>query len=105
MTPSLAAERAEAEGKSLAEAHGLTITEVISDPYGEPDPCKREGWARVRELVESGSADVVIVRWPSSVAPDHSPDLRHREIGWLQERGVRLRYSWAPLASTGGEAK
>lgn len=105
LTPGLAAERAEEEGRSFAQDRGLTIKEMRSDPYGEPDPCNREGWARVRELAESGEVGVVIVRWPSSIAPDHSHELRHREIRWLQERGVRLRYSWAPLASAGGEAK
>ncbi|GAA3808225.1 hypothetical protein ACFQ0G_53535 [Streptomyces chiangmaiensis] len=106
MTPGLAAERAEEEGQSFAQARGLTITEVIRDPYGEPDPCLRKGWRRVRALAESGSVSVVIVRWPSAIAPDSSCELRHREICWLQdEHGVSVRYSWEPLAGVGGDAK
>ncbi|KOV58459.1 hypothetical protein ADL01_37835 [Streptomyces sp. NRRL WC-3618] len=105
LTPTLAADRAEAEGHEFAEARGLTITEVVTDPYGEPDPCHREGWTRVRELAESGAVGVVIVRWPACIAPEPSHELRHREISWLQDRGVQVRYSWEPLATGGGEVK
>ncbi|MFJ3310483.1 hypothetical protein ACIPSA_47465 [Streptomyces sp. NPDC086549] len=103
--PDLAAERAETEGRTLAEARGLHLTEVITDPYGEPDPLHREGWVRVRELAESGTVAAVIVRWPAAIAPDSAHELRHREISWLQDRGVRVRYSWEPLASGSGEVK
>ncbi|GAA5216875.1 hypothetical protein [Streptomyces thinghirensis] len=103
LTPTLAADRAQTEGRALAEARGLTLAEVVTDPYGEPDPCRREGWLRVRELAESGAVGVVIVRWPACIAPDTSHELRHREIGWLQDHGVRVRYSWEPLASGGSE--
>lgn len=105
LTPGLAAERAEDEGHAFAQARGLRITEVITDPYGDPHPCHREGWMRVRELVESAAIGVVIVRWPACIAPDSSHELRHREIRWLQDHGVRVRYSWEPLSSGSGEVK
>lgn len=105
LTPTLAADRAEAEGRDFAETRGLTITEVITDPYGEPDPCHRQGWVRVRELAESGAVGLVIVRWPACIAPEAAHELRYREIIWLQGCGVRVRYSWGPLATGGGEAK
>jgi DNA invertase Pin-like site-specific DNA recombinase len=101
----LAAERAEEEGNAFAQEHGLTIVETVQDEYGEPDPCRRPGWQRVRELVESGATAVVIMRWPACLAPERSHDLRHREVRWLRQCGVRVRYSWAPLAKSGGEAK
>ncbi|MEU2284299.1 hypothetical protein ABZ614_20555 [Streptomyces sp. NPDC013178] len=103
LMPGLASERAEAEGKSFAKLRGLSISDVIIDPYGEPDPCRREGWKHVRELAELAAVGVVIARWPACIAPDSSRDLRHREIRWLRERGVKVRYSWAPLVS-GGDA-
>ncbi|WP_330457410.1 hypothetical protein OIB37_11170 [Streptomyces sp. NBC_00820] len=104
LTPGFLAARAESEGRAVAQAQGLRITDVITDAFGEPDPCRREGWLKVRELAESGTVAVVMVRWPTCIAPDSAPDLRHREIGWLRERGVRVRYSWAPLAANTGEA-
>lgn len=104
-TPTLAADRAEAEGHVFARARGLTVTEVITDPYGTPDPCHREGWLRVRELAESGAVGVVIVRWPACIAPEPQHELRHREIRWFQDHGVRVQYSWEPLAALDGEAK
>jgi hypothetical protein len=105
LTPGLAAERAEEEGRAYAQEHRLTILEVIRDEYGEPDPCHREGWKRVRELAESGAAAVVIARWPACIAPERSNELRYREIRWLREHGARLRYSWEPLATVGGDDK
>lgn len=105
LTPGLAAARAEEEGRSFAATRGLRITEVIRDPYGEPEPLHREGWTRVRELAESAAVGVVIVRWPAAIAPDSSHEWRHREIQWLKEHGVRVRYSWEPLAAGGGEDK
>ncbi|MGW1052879.1 hypothetical protein [Streptomyces sp. NPDC002521] len=106
LAPSQATQRAEGEGRSFATARDLRVTETIRDPYGEPDPRRREGWMRVRELAEAGSVGVVIVRWPAAIAPDGSHELRHREIRWLMKRGVQVRYSWAPLSrSDAGETK
>lgn len=104
-TPGLAAERAETEGRAYAQEHRLTILDVIQDEFGEPDPCNRDGWKRVRELVESGAVAVVIVRWPACIAPERSHELRYREVRWLREHGARVRYSWEPLAADGGEAE
>lgn len=96
-----AADRAAAEGREFAEEHRLALVETVTDPYGVPDPCHREGWLRVRELAASGAVRVVIIRWPAAIAPDASHELRHREVCWLQDHGVRVRYSWAPLAAGG----
>lgn len=101
----LAAERAETEGRAFAQARGLHLTEVITDTRGEPEPLHRQGWLRVRELAEASAAATVIVRWPAAIAPDSARELRHREIGWLQDHGVQVRYSWEPLAAGNGEAK
>lgn len=103
LASSLAADRARSEGREYAEVHGLVVVATVTDPYGKPDPCHRAGWRRVRELVVSGAVGVVIARWPACIAPDSAHELRHREIRWLQDHGVRVRYSWAPLAD-GGEA-
>lgn len=104
LTPGLAAQRAEGEGRRFAEERGLTLVTVVQDEYGEPDPCHRDGWRRVRELAESRAAAVVIVRWPASIAPESSHELRHREIQWLHNHGVRVRYSWMPLVAGSGDA-
>ncbi|MGW9452464.1 hypothetical protein [Streptomyces sp. NPDC055632] len=32
----------------------------------------------------------VLVRWPTAITPESAADLRHREISWLQDDGVRL---------------
>ncbi|MEV6029033.1 hypothetical protein [Streptomyces sp. NPDC052036] len=103
--PTLAAERAETEGRALATARGLTITELINDPYGEPDPLRREGWLRVRNLAQTGAVGTVIVRWAAVIEPDTAHDLRYREIRWLLDHGVQLRYSWQLLAAGDGETK
>ncbi|MGW0515557.1 hypothetical protein ACWD1W_41390 [Streptomyces olivaceoviridis] len=52
----------------------------------------------MRTLAAAGTAATVIVRWPAVIAPDWAADLRHRETRWLQDQGVQVRYSWAPLA-------
>ncbi|MFI0901898.1 hypothetical protein [Streptomyces sp. NPDC020983] len=103
--PGVAAQRAEEEGRAFAEAHGLTITELVADEYGEPDPCLRQGWQRVRELAAAGAVASVLVRWPTALAPDSAHEYRYRETRWLQDHGVRVLYTWAPLTSaTGGAA-
>ncbi|MFH8620151.1 hypothetical protein ACH4E8_34425 [Streptomyces sp. NPDC017979] len=103
LMPNLPTERALAEGEAVARERGLTITEVVTDEYGEPDPTRRAGWRRVRELAQNGAVATVLVRWPAAIAPQSAHELRHRETRWLHERGVRLRYTWAPLATSGGE--
>ncbi|SEB30762.1 hypothetical protein SAMN04490357_0074 [Streptomyces misionensis] len=95
----LPADRAEEEGRAYAAVHGWRVAEVIRDPYDDPDPQHRDGWRRVRQLVQAGAAATFITRWPEAIAPSTAVDLRHREIRWLQARGVRVRYSWAPLAA------
>ncbi|MET9494471.1 hypothetical protein [Streptomyces sp. NPDC006552] len=95
---------ARAEGHAFAREQGLTIAEVVTDTYGEPDPARRSGWRRVRQLVQTGHVAAVLVRWPSAIAPESAHDLRHRETAWLRHRGVRVRYTWAPLSSRGDEA-
>ncbi|MCX3058276.1 hypothetical protein [Streptomyces beihaiensis] len=96
---------AQTEGHAFAEERGLTISEVVTDTFGEPDPGRRSGWKRVRQLVQTGHVTAVLVRWPSAIAPESAHDLRHRETAWLHEHGVRVRYTWAPLSSRGDVAK
>ncbi|MBX7555383.1 hypothetical protein K1Y78_47710 [Streptomyces sp. tea 10] len=105
MMPGLAAQRAQEEGHAYARDHGLTITEVVTDRYGVPDPCRREGWQRIRALAQAGAVAAVIVRWPAAIAPESVCDYRHRETAWLTEHGVRLHYTWAPMAARGGAAR
>ncbi|MFJ9893584.1 hypothetical protein ACIQPR_09640 [Streptomyces sp. NPDC091280] len=96
-----AAHLAETEGRGFAEACGLSLVEIVTDAYGEPDPCRRQGWRHIRELAVSAVVGVVITRWPVSIAPNAAHDLRHREVQWLQDHGVRVQYSWAPMAERG----
>ncbi|MGW7362956.1 hypothetical protein ACWGI8_05885 [Streptomyces sp. NPDC054841] len=93
----LAAERAEAEGRGLAETCGLTLVDVITDPYGTADPQQREGWQRVRGMAARGEITTVIVRWPSSISP--RCDFRASEAAALEESGARVLFSWPPLAN------
>lgn len=101
-TPGTATQCARTEGQTFAQERGLTIAEVVTDTYGEPDPVRRTGWRRVRQLVQAGRVTAVLVRWPSALAPESAHELRHRETAWLNDHGVRLRYTWAPLSSTSG---
>lgn len=103
-TPGEAAQRAQAEGRAFARERGLTITEVVTDTYGESDPAQRSGWRRVRQLAQTGDVTAVLVRWPSAIAPESARDLRHREAAWLRDHGVRVHYTWAPLSSRTSEA-
>ncbi|MGW5867114.1 hypothetical protein ACWFRJ_33700 [Streptomyces sp. NPDC055239] len=97
--PGAATQRAQTEGHAFAQERGLTIAEVVTDTYGEPDPAQRGGWRRVKQLVQTGHITAVLVRWPSAIAPESVDELRHREIAWLNDRGVPVRYTWAPLSS------
>ena len=99
--PGDATERAQTEGRAFARERGLTIAEVVTDTYGEPDPARRRGWRRVRQLAQTGQLTAVLVRWPSAIAPESARELRQREAAWLRDRGVRVRYTWAPLSSRG----
>ncbi|MGY0488928.1 hypothetical protein [Streptomyces sp. WG-D5] len=103
--PGSATRCAQAEGKAFAEERGLTIAEVVTDTYGEPDPARRLGWRRVRQLVQKGSVAAVLVRWPSAIAPESAHELRHRETAWLRDHGVPVRYTWAPLSATSAELR
>ncbi|MCQ4210881.1 hypothetical protein [Streptomyces longispororuber] len=103
--PGQAAQCAQTEGRAFAQERGLTISEIVTDTYGEPDPAERRGWRRVRQLVQTGHITAVLVRWPSAIAPESAHELRHRETAWLHDHGVRVRYTWAPLSSRGGEAR
>ncbi|MGW1224794.1 hypothetical protein [Streptomyces sp. NPDC001478] len=100
-----ATRRAQSEGRAFARERGLTIAEVVTDVYGEPDPARRRGWRRVRQLVQTGDVTAVLVRWPSAIAPESARALRRREAAWLRDRGVRVRYTWAPLSARGAESR
>ncbi|MEV0747921.1 MULTISPECIES: hypothetical protein [unclassified Streptomyces] len=99
--PGEATQRAQREGRAFARERGLTIAEVVTDTFGEPDPARRRGWRRVRQLARTGDVTAVLVRWPSAIAPESASELRHREAAWLHDQGVRVRYTWAPLTSRG----
>jgi hypothetical protein len=102
--PGASTQRAQTEGQAFAQERGLTIAEVVTDTYGEPDPVQRRGWRRVRQLVQTGRVTAVLVRWPNAIAPESAHELRHRETAWLHDHGVRVRYTWAPLSSRSDEA-
>lgn len=95
----LSTQRAADEGRSFAENHQLRIVAEIIDPYGEPEPQKREGWLQVRGMADAGDIAAVITRWPNCVSPEH--ELRYPEIAWLKERSVSVLFSWAPLSVLG----
>ncbi|MFI0240443.1 hypothetical protein [Streptomyces sp. NPDC016845] len=95
---------ARAEGQAFARQRQLTIAEVVTDLYGEPDPVQRRGWQHVRHLAQAGQVTAVLVRWPSAIAPESAFELRHRETAWLQDHGVRVRYTWEPLSSRSADA-
>jgi hypothetical protein len=94
---SLAAERAEQEGRDFAAKRNLDITVMITDPFGEPAPRKRSGWMQVRELVENRKVGVVITRWPNAISP--LVDLRHCEVTHCRDQATPVMYSWTPLAT------
>lgn len=100
--PGLATQRAEEEARAFAQQHGLTIAEIITDEFGEPNPQLRQGWQRVRDLAAAGTFATVLIRWPSAIAPECAHEARYRETSWLQDHGVRIRYTWAPLADADG---
>lgn len=91
-------QRAIEEGRAFAAGRGLSLVEMITDPYGEPDPRCRKGWQRVCEMAARGEITDVVTRWPAAVAPESHHELRFRETEALAEHGVTIRYSWEPLA-------
>lgn len=97
--------RAADEGNEFARRRRLVVVEVIVEPSPDPDPRRRAGWMSVRELAASGRVGTVIVKWPAAISPDRLHDLRHYEIQWLKDRGVRVAYFWAPLAAGIGSVK
>ncbi|MFD5975015.1 hypothetical protein [Streptomyces bacillaris] len=99
------AERAEQEGHQYAAERGLRVMEVVTDPYGEPDASRREGWRRVQAMAKAGSISVVLVRWPVVIAPESRHEDRYQQVARLRELGVSVRYTWAPLAASNGEAR
>ncbi|MFY0515988.1 hypothetical protein ACOMD4_37230 [Streptomyces anulatus] len=101
--PELASERAVEEGQEFARERGLRVMEVVTDLFGEPDPALRKGWQRVRALAAAGAVATVLVRWPASIAPEATHEYRYRETNWLQDQGVRVFYTWAPLAASSVE--
>ncbi len=94
---------AEDEARAFADKRGLTVADVVTDPYGEPDPRRRAGWQRVRDMAARGEIGTVVVRLPSCIAPERSHELRYREMRWLLDRGVRVRFSWPAPTPPGGE--
>ncbi|WP_030053565.1 hypothetical protein [Streptomyces sp. bgisy159] len=92
-------ERAVEEGRAFAEGRGLRLVDTVTDPYGEPDPQRREGWRRVCEMAARGEITDVITRWPAALAPESHPEFRLREAETLAEHGVTISYSWEPLAA------
>ncbi|AEM88985.1 hypothetical protein [Streptomyces violaceusniger] len=92
-------QRAVDEGHACADKNGMRFVAEVTDPYGEPVPQEREGWLRVREMAERGEMTSVITRWPNAISPYR--ELRHPEISWLRERGVRVLFSWPPLSVLG----
>lgn len=103
--PRGATQRARTEGHAYAQERGLVIAEVVTDTYGEPDPAQRGGWQRVRKLAQTGHVTAVLVRWPSAIAPETAHELRHREVAWLHDLGVCVRYTRGPLSSKGCETR
>lgn len=102
MMPGLAAQRAQEEGQRYVHENGLVLAELVTDRYGVADPQRRPGWRRVRELAATGRITWLVVRWPAVIAPLSAMRAREREVCWLTERGVKVRYSWAPLAALQG---
>lgn len=89
-------QRALDEGRVWAAEHGVTLTEEITDAFtGSREPAERDGWRRVRDLVETGKATVVVTRWHSCLSLDDAT--RRRETAWLTGHGARLVYTWEPL--------
>ncbi|MFI8194117.1 hypothetical protein ACIF8T_36165 [Streptomyces sp. NPDC085946] len=85
----------------MAAAWNIAVIETVTDPYGQPDPLSREDRQRVRQPAKRGRIEMVIARWPTSIAPNRSRDLRYCEIIEPHKQGVSVRCSRAPLR-TGG---
>ncbi|WP_175408090.1 hypothetical protein [Streptomyces sp. TRM64462] len=90
--------RALTEGREFARSHGLAVVAEITDPYGEADPAKRDGWRQVRAMAANDEIDVVVTRWPACIAPESLHERRYEEIAALAADTVVVRFSWAPLA-------
>ncbi|MEV6963051.1 recombinase family protein [Streptomyces sp. NPDC051207] len=95
---------AEDDARAFAGRRGLTVAGVVTDPYGDADPCERAGWRRVRDMAAAGEIGTVIVRLPSCLAPEDAHEVRYREMRWLLDRGVRVRFSWPALTPPDGGA-
>jgi hypothetical protein len=94
--------RALDEGRAWAAAHGVEIAEEVTDRFiGGDSPADREGWSRVRVLVETGKAGMVVTRWHSCIALDDAA--RRRETAWLTGHGAQLVYTWVPLRDASHE--
>ncbi|MFH8566864.1 hypothetical protein [Streptomyces sp. NPDC017993] len=96
--PGLAVQRAEQEGREFASDRNFRIVGEINDAFGEPDPQRRSGWLRVREMAERGEVQAVITRWPNALSP--VPELRHPELDHLGRHGAQVLFTWAPLVAT-----
>ncbi|MGW5498982.1 hypothetical protein [Streptomyces olivaceoviridis] len=103
LDPGLPAAHAEAEGRGYAAARGLRIGRLITDPYGNPDPMGREGWQRVRALVQAGTAATLITRWPAAIAPDGAAEQHPGRRD--PPRGDRLPASGGPAHSNRSDAR
>ncbi|UGY93193.1 hypothetical protein [Streptomyces gobiensis] len=77
--------KAREEGQAFAEKHRLRLVREVTDFFGESVPRRRPGWREVVELATEGLAEVVIVRWPHAISPDH--EYRYKAITELRESG------------------
>ncbi|CAL9665494.1 hypothetical protein [Streptomyces sp. Tu 3180] len=93
LNPQPGAQHAGQKGRVFAAARNITIIETGPGPHGQPDPLSREGCRRGREPAKRGEKEMVIVRWPTAIAPNRSRELRHCEIIELHKQSVGVRCS------------